>query len=150
MKNWLAVSHFVYLCMVVIINKPADKNKAKPIISFAEYCFSQTANMYYFHFPQKMTAELEHSIPQTLVTCIPGQMAQCIWSFMFQTCTCFFTLTNQALNFSHTDADGMSHFERSDRAGRQGQRRRHLRWSGPDLFYNNSRLFTQSVLPDKQ
>ncbi|XP_040034715.2 uncharacterized protein ccser2a isoform X1 [Gasterosteus aculeatus] len=37
------------------------------------------------------------------------------------------------------DADGMSHFERSDRAGRQGQRRRHLRWSGPDLFYNNSR-----------
>ncbi|KAM8858919.1 serine-rich coiled-coil domain-containing protein 2 isoform 2-T7 [Spinachia spinachia] len=34
-------------------------------------------------------------------------------------------------------ADRMSHFERSDRAGRQGQRRRHHRWSGPDLFYDS-------------
>ncbi|XP_034008275.1 serine-rich coiled-coil domain-containing protein 2 isoform X1 [Trematomus bernacchii] len=37
------------------------------------------------------------------------------------------------------DADRMSHFERSERAGRQGQRRRHHRWSGPDNFYNDSR-----------
>ncbi|XP_037638698.1 serine-rich coiled-coil domain-containing protein 2 isoform X2 [Sebastes umbrosus] len=37
------------------------------------------------------------------------------------------------------DADRMSHFERSERAGRQGQRRRHQRWSGPDHFYNDSR-----------
>ncbi|XP_037321267.2 serine-rich coiled-coil domain-containing protein 2 isoform X1 [Pungitius pungitius] len=37
------------------------------------------------------------------------------------------------------DADGMSHFERSDRAGRQGQRRRHHRRSGPDHFCNDSR-----------
>ncbi|XP_049455622.1 serine-rich coiled-coil domain-containing protein 2 isoform X2 [Epinephelus fuscoguttatus] len=37
------------------------------------------------------------------------------------------------------DADRMSHFERSERAGRQGQRRRHHRWSGPDHFYNDSR-----------
>ncbi|XP_056290943.1 serine-rich coiled-coil domain-containing protein 2 isoform X3 [Pseudoliparis swirei] len=37
------------------------------------------------------------------------------------------------------DADRMSHLERSDRAGRQGQRRRHHRWSGPDHFYNDSR-----------
>ncbi|XP_042357550.1 serine-rich coiled-coil domain-containing protein 2 isoform X2 [Plectropomus leopardus] len=35
------------------------------------------------------------------------------------------------------DADRMSHFERSERAGRQGQRRRHHRWSGPDHFYND-------------
>ncbi|KAK5882630.1 hypothetical protein CesoFtcFv8_021195 [Champsocephalus esox] len=33
----------------------------------------------------------------------------------------------------------MSHFECSERAGRQGQRRRHHRWSGPDNFYNDSR-----------
>ncbi|XP_029305143.1 serine-rich coiled-coil domain-containing protein 2 isoform X2 [Cottoperca gobio] len=37
------------------------------------------------------------------------------------------------------DADRMSHFERSERAGRQGQRRNHHRWSGPDHFYNDSR-----------
>ncbi|XP_033956097.1 serine-rich coiled-coil domain-containing protein 2 [Pseudochaenichthys georgianus] len=37
------------------------------------------------------------------------------------------------------DADRMSHFECSERAGRQGQRRRHHRWSGPDNFYNDSR-----------
>ncbi|XP_068424287.1 serine-rich coiled-coil domain-containing protein 2 isoform X2 [Clinocottus analis] len=37
------------------------------------------------------------------------------------------------------DADRMSHYERSERAGRQGQRRRHHRWSGPDHFYNDSR-----------
>lgn len=45
------------------------------------------------------------------------------------------------LNSSRIDADRMSHLERSDRAGRQGQRRRHHRWSGPDHFYNDSRLF---------
>ncbi|XP_034753804.1 serine-rich coiled-coil domain-containing protein 2 isoform X2 [Etheostoma cragini] len=37
------------------------------------------------------------------------------------------------------DAERMSHFERSERAGRQGQRRRHHRWSGPDHFSNDSR-----------
>ncbi|XP_054455741.1 serine-rich coiled-coil domain-containing protein 2 [Anoplopoma fimbria] len=37
------------------------------------------------------------------------------------------------------DADRMSHFEPSERAVRQGQRRRHHRWSGPDHFYNDSR-----------
>ncbi|XP_034408684.1 serine-rich coiled-coil domain-containing protein 2 isoform X2 [Cyclopterus lumpus] len=37
------------------------------------------------------------------------------------------------------DADRMSHLERSERAGRQGQRRRHHRWNGPDHFYNDSR-----------
>ncbi|XP_039639596.1 serine-rich coiled-coil domain-containing protein 2 isoform X1 [Perca fluviatilis] len=37
------------------------------------------------------------------------------------------------------DADRMSHFARSERAGRQGQRHRHHRWSGPDHFYNDSR-----------
>ncbi|XP_034093774.1 serine-rich coiled-coil domain-containing protein 2 isoform X2 [Gymnodraco acuticeps] len=37
------------------------------------------------------------------------------------------------------DADRMSHFECSERAGRQGQQHRHHRWSGPDNFYNDSR-----------
>lgn len=33
----------------------------------------------------------------------------------------------------------MSHIERSERAGRQGQRRKHHRWVGPDHFHNDSR-----------
>ncbi|CAK6953034.1 serine-rich coiled-coil domain-containing protein 2 [Scomber scombrus] len=37
------------------------------------------------------------------------------------------------------DIDRMSHIERSERAGRQGQRRKHHRWSGPDHFHNDSR-----------
>ncbi|KAI3363330.1 hypothetical protein L3Q82_011961, partial [Scortum barcoo] len=39
------------------------------------------------------------------------------------------------------DADRMSHIERSERAGRQGQgqRRKHHRWSGPDHFHNDNR-----------
>ncbi|KAM9847782.1 serine-rich coiled-coil domain-containing protein 2 [Aulostomus maculatus] len=37
------------------------------------------------------------------------------------------------------DIDRMSHVERSERARRQGQRRKHLRWSGPDHFHNDSR-----------
>nr|XP_046257780.1 serine-rich coiled-coil domain-containing protein 2 isoform X2 [Scatophagus argus] len=37
------------------------------------------------------------------------------------------------------DVDRMSHVERSERAGRQGQRRKHHRWSGPDRFHNDSR-----------
>ncbi|XP_035519304.1 serine-rich coiled-coil domain-containing protein 2 isoform X2 [Morone saxatilis] len=37
------------------------------------------------------------------------------------------------------DSDRMSHIERSERAGRQGQRRKHHRWSGPDHFHNDSR-----------
>ncbi|XP_051275830.1 serine-rich coiled-coil domain-containing protein 2 isoform X2 [Dicentrarchus labrax] len=37
------------------------------------------------------------------------------------------------------DADRMSHIERSERAGRQGQRRKHHRWSGPEHFHNDSR-----------
>ncbi|KAI9535578.1 hypothetical protein NQZ68_003132 [Dissostichus eleginoides] len=40
---------------------------------------------------------------------------------------------------SRQNADRMSHFERSERAGRQGQRCRHHRWSGPDNFYNDGR-----------
>lgn len=63
---------------------------------------------------------------------------------MHQFLYCFFTVA-KALNSSYIDADRMSHFERSERAGRQGQRRRHHRWSGPDHFYNDSRL----VRPEK-
>ncbi|KAG8000223.1 Serine-rich coiled-coil domain-containing protein 2 [Nibea albiflora] len=37
------------------------------------------------------------------------------------------------------ETDRMSHIERSDRAGRQGQRRKHHRWSGPDHFHNDNR-----------
>ncbi|XP_076599219.1 serine-rich coiled-coil domain-containing protein 2 isoform X1 [Chaetodon auriga] len=37
------------------------------------------------------------------------------------------------------DADKMSHIEHSERAGRQGQRRKHHRWSGPDHFHNDNR-----------
>uniref|UniRef100_UPI0037E98DCD serine-rich coiled-coil domain-containing protein 2 n=1 Tax=Semicossyphus pulcher TaxID=241346 RepID=UPI0037E98DCD len=37
------------------------------------------------------------------------------------------------------DADRMSHIERSERAGRQGQRRKPHRWSGPEHFHNDSR-----------
>ncbi|XP_064176703.1 serine-rich coiled-coil domain-containing protein 2-like isoform X2 [Anguilla rostrata] len=40
----------------------------------------------------------------------------------------------------HSDADGMSHFERADRGGRQGHwRRRQHRWSGSDHFHNDNR-----------
>ncbi|KAM9345518.1 uncharacterized protein ccser2a [Symphorus nematophorus] len=39
------------------------------------------------------------------------------------------------------DVDRMSHTERSERAGRQGQRRKHHRWGGPDHFHNDSRAF---------
>ncbi|XP_030011379.1 serine-rich coiled-coil domain-containing protein 2 isoform X2 [Sphaeramia orbicularis] len=38
------------------------------------------------------------------------------------------------------DTDRMSHVERSDRSGRQGQRRKQHRWSAPDNFHNNSRM----------
>lgn len=34
----------------------------------------------------------------------------------------------------------MAHVERSDRSGRQGQRRKQHRWSAPDNFHNNSRM----------
>ncbi|XP_053292653.1 serine-rich coiled-coil domain-containing protein 2 [Pleuronectes platessa] len=37
------------------------------------------------------------------------------------------------------DVGRMSHMERSERAGRQGQRRKHHRWSGPDHFHSDSR-----------
>uniref|UniRef100_A0A3Q1FQ30 Coiled-coil serine-rich protein 2a n=1 Tax=Acanthochromis polyacanthus TaxID=80966 RepID=A0A3Q1FQ30_9TELE len=37
------------------------------------------------------------------------------------------------------DSDRMSHIERPDRGNRQGQRRKHHRWSGPDHFTNDSR-----------
>ncbi|XP_010729891.3 serine-rich coiled-coil domain-containing protein 2 isoform X3 [Larimichthys crocea] len=37
------------------------------------------------------------------------------------------------------ETDRMSHIERSERAGRQGQRRKHHRWSGPDHFHNDNR-----------
>ncbi|XP_071336334.1 serine-rich coiled-coil domain-containing protein 2 isoform X2 [Trachinotus anak] len=37
------------------------------------------------------------------------------------------------------DIDRMSHIERSERAGRQGQRRKQHRWSGPDHFHNDNR-----------
>ncbi|XP_029377139.1 serine-rich coiled-coil domain-containing protein 2 isoform X2 [Echeneis naucrates] len=37
------------------------------------------------------------------------------------------------------DIHRMSHIERSERAGRQGQRRKHQRRSGPDHFHNDSR-----------
>uniref|UniRef100_A0A3Q1I882 Coiled-coil serine-rich protein 2a n=1 Tax=Anabas testudineus TaxID=64144 RepID=A0A3Q1I882_ANATE len=37
------------------------------------------------------------------------------------------------------DVDRMSQIERSERYGRQGQRRKHHRWSGPDHSYNDSR-----------
>ncbi|XP_036403056.1 serine-rich coiled-coil domain-containing protein 2 [Megalops cyprinoides] len=46
----------------------------------------------------------------------------------------------------HSDADGMSHLERSERGGRQGPwRRRPHRWSGSDHFHNDNRgaLFPQ-------
>uniref|UniRef100_A0A3B4Y733 Coiled-coil serine rich protein 2 n=1 Tax=Seriola lalandi dorsalis TaxID=1841481 RepID=A0A3B4Y733_SERLL len=38
------------------------------------------------------------------------------------------------------DVDRMSHIERSDRVGRQGQRRKQHRWSAPDHFHNDGRL----------
>ncbi|XP_035256424.1 serine-rich coiled-coil domain-containing protein 2 isoform X2 [Anguilla anguilla] len=39
-----------------------------------------------------------------------------------------------------SDPDGMSHFENSERGGRQGHwRRRQHRWSGPDHFHNDNR-----------
>uniref|UniRef100_A0A3B4V3C1 Coiled-coil serine rich protein 2 n=1 Tax=Seriola dumerili TaxID=41447 RepID=A0A3B4V3C1_SERDU len=37
------------------------------------------------------------------------------------------------------DVDRMSHIERSDRVGRQGQRRKQHRWSAPDHFHNDGR-----------
>ncbi|XP_047459418.1 serine-rich coiled-coil domain-containing protein 2 isoform X2 [Mugil cephalus] len=37
------------------------------------------------------------------------------------------------------DIERMSHIERPERAGRQGQRRKHHRWSGPDHFHNDNR-----------
>ncbi|XP_060896011.1 serine-rich coiled-coil domain-containing protein 2 isoform X1 [Labrus mixtus] len=37
------------------------------------------------------------------------------------------------------DSDRMSHIERSERAGRQGQRRKPHRWSGPEHIHNESR-----------
>ncbi|KAK2824466.1 hypothetical protein Q5P01_021641 [Channa striata] len=37
------------------------------------------------------------------------------------------------------DADRMSHSDRSERAGRQGHRRKHHRWSGPDRSFGDSR-----------
>ncbi|XP_045926148.1 serine-rich coiled-coil domain-containing protein 2 isoform X1 [Micropterus dolomieu] len=37
------------------------------------------------------------------------------------------------------DTDRMSHIERSERAGRQWQRRKHHRWSGPDNFHSDNR-----------
>ncbi|XP_061087277.1 serine-rich coiled-coil domain-containing protein 2-like isoform X1 [Conger conger] len=40
----------------------------------------------------------------------------------------------------HSDADGMSHFERADRGARQGWRRRQHRWSGSDHFHNDNSL----------
>lgn len=40
----------------------------------------------------------------------------------------------------------MSLMERSDRAGRQGQRRKHHRWSGPDHFHNDNRLVRLEIL----
>ncbi|XP_040905291.1 serine-rich coiled-coil domain-containing protein 2 isoform X2 [Toxotes jaculatrix] len=42
------------------------------------------------------------------------------------------------------DIDRMAHIERSERAGRQGQRRKHHRWSGPDHLHHDSRA---SVFP---
>ncbi|KAI1886951.1 hypothetical protein AGOR_G00201050 [Albula goreensis] len=40
----------------------------------------------------------------------------------------------------HSEADGMSHFDRAERGGRQGHwRRRQQRWSGPDHFHNDNR-----------
>ncbi|XP_061084686.1 serine-rich coiled-coil domain-containing protein 2 [Conger conger] len=40
----------------------------------------------------------------------------------------------------HSDADGMSHFEHSERGGRQGHwRRRQHHWAGPDHFHNDNR-----------
>ncbi|KAK2921721.1 hypothetical protein Q8A73_001206 [Channa argus] len=37
------------------------------------------------------------------------------------------------------DSDRMSHTDRSERAGRQGHRRKHQRWSGPDRSFIDSR-----------
>lgn len=39
-----------------------------------------------------------------------------------------------------SDADRMSHIERLERGSRQGQRRKHQRWSGQDHFHYDSRL----------
>lgn len=59
-----------------------------------------------------------------------------------------------ALNSACVDPDRMSHFERSERAGRQGQRRKHHRWSGPDNFHNDNRLVSlerfKNMLPEKK
>ncbi|XP_028278723.1 serine-rich coiled-coil domain-containing protein 2 isoform X2 [Parambassis ranga] len=39
------------------------------------------------------------------------------------------------------ETDRMSHIERPERANRQGQRRKHHRWCGPDHFQNDGRAY---------
>lgn len=71
-----------------------------------------------------------------------------VYTFLSLTCNLsvldmqlsLFTLAHSALNSSYIDVDRMSHIERSERAGRQGQRRKHHRLSGPDHFHSDSRL----------
>nr|XP_020456533.1 serine-rich coiled-coil domain-containing protein 2 [Monopterus albus] len=46
------------------------------------------------------------------------------------------------------DIDRMSNAERSERAGRQGQRRKHHRWNGPGHFCNDSRAHVSQNYDD--
>lgn len=63
-----------------------------------------------------------------------------ICSFIFSFFRHALTLAHYALNSARIEADRMSHIEHMERASRQGQRRKHQRWSGPDHFHNDSRL----------
>lgn len=51
----------------------------------------------------------------------------------------YFTASHFGLYSLYIETDRMSHIERPERANRQGQRRKHHRWSGSDHFHNDTR-----------
>lgn len=51
----------------------------------------------------------------------------------------YFTTSPFGLYSLYIETDRMSHIERLERANRQGQRRKHHRWSGSDHFHNDTR-----------
>lgn len=51
----------------------------------------------------------------------------------------YFTTSHFGLYSLYIATDRMSHIERPERANRQGQRRKHHRWSGSDHFHNDTR-----------
>lgn len=102
-----------------------EKNLIPP---FALYC----TTLYNNH----ELVSLQQSYCRCLSAC-KKQHQHRIFDFSFGHC---------ALNSSNIDVDRMSHIERSDRAGRQGQgqgqgqRRKQHRWSVPGHFHNDGRL----------